>query len=283
MFAIKALSRLPLWVLYGFSNFLSFLIGKVFRYRKKVVMENLMNSFPEKDEKELRSIAKGFYRNLSDIIVETLKGFSISKKELTKRVKFKNVELMDNYFREGKSMIVLTVHQCNWEWLLMSGSIQLNFPIDAVFLSLQNKHWDNMMIWMRSRFGGNPIPVGKALRKMTKKDNIVKAFGLVADQAPSRRFRMYWTTFLNQEAAFIVGPIHLPKVTNFPVLFMGMKRLKRGYYEVDIQKIADPPYSKDNHEVIEKFVSKAEALIRQNPSDWLWSHRRWKYKRSQYD
>jgi len=139
------------------------------------------------------------------------------------------------------------------------------------------------MIRMRSRFGGNPIPVGKALRRMTQKDNVVKAFALVADQAPMLSFKKYWTTFLNQETAFILGPMHLPKVTDYPVLFMGMRRIKRGYYEVDIQRIAEPPYSKDNHEVMEEFVSKAEALIRKNPSDWLWSHRRWKYKRSPSD
>ena len=283
MFALKILSKLPLWVLYGFSNFLGFLIGKVIRYRKKIVLENLRNSFPEKSEKELRSITSGFYRNLSDIIVETIKGITISKQELVKRVKFKNVELMDNYCREGKSMLVLNIHQCNWEWLLISGCIQLNFPIDAVYTPLSNKSMDKLMIRMRSRFGGNPIPVGKALRKMTKKSKIVKAFALVSDQAPMWSFKKYWTTFLNQETAFIPGIVHLPKVTNYPVLFMGMRRLKRGYYEVDIQSIAEPPYSKDNHEVMEEFVSKAEAVIRQNPSDWLWSHRRWKYKRPPSD
>ncbi len=283
MLALKILSKLPLWVLYGFSNFLGFLIGKVIRYRKKIVLENLRNSFPEKSEKELRSIARGFYRNLSDIIVETIKGITISKQELVKRVKFKNVELMDNYCREGKSMLVLNIHQCNWEWLLISGCIQLNFPIDAVYTPLSNKSIDKLMIRMRSRFGGNPIPVGKALRKMTKKSKIVKAFALVSDQAPMWSFKKYWTTFLNQETAFIPGIVHLPKVTNYPVLFMGMRRLKRGYYEVDIQSIAEPPYSKDNHEVMEEFVSKAEAVIRQNPSDWLWSHRRWKYKRPPSD
>ena len=136
MLALKILSKLPLWVLYGFSNFLGFLIGKVIRYRKKIVLENLRNSFPEKSEKELRSIARGFYRNLSDIIVETIKGITISKQELVRRVKFKNVELMDNYCREGKSMLVLNIHQCNWEWLLISGCIQLNFPIDAVYTPL---------------------------------------------------------------------------------------------------------------------------------------------------
>jgi len=279
MFALKILSKLPLWVLYGFSNFLGFLIGKIFRYRRKVVLENLRNSFPEKDEKEIRSIAGGFYRNLSDIIVETLKGISISKQELVKRVKFKNVELMDNYCREGKSMLVLNIHQCNWEWLLISGCIQLNFPIDAIYTPLSNKKMDKFMIRMRSRFGGNPIPVGKALRKITKRSKVVKAFALVADQAPMTSFKKLWVTFLNQETAFIPGIIHLPKVTNYPVLFMGMRRLKRGYYEVDIQRIAEPPYSKDNHEVMEEFIGKAEAVIRQNPSDWLWSHRRWKYKR----
>lgn len=283
MLALKILSKLPLWVLYGFSNFLGFLIGKVIRYRKKIVLENLRNSFPEKSEKELRSIASGFYRNLSDIIVETIKGITISKQELVKRVKFKNVELMDNYCREGKSMLVLNIHQCNWEWLLISGCIQLNFPIDAVYTPLSNKSMDKLMIRMRSRFGGNPIPVGKALRKMTKKSKIVTAFALVSDQAPMWSFKKYWTTFLNQETAFIPGIVHLPKVTNYPVLFMGMRRLKRGYYEVDIQSIAEPPYSKDNHEVMEEFVSKAEAVIRQNPSDWLWSHRRWKYKRPPSD
>jgi len=283
MFVLIILSKLPLSILYGFSNLLGFLAGKVFRYRKKIVMENLRNSFPEKSEKELRSIASGFYRNLSDIIVETIKGITISKQELVKRVKFKNVELMDNYCREGKSMLVLNIHQCNWEWLLISGCIQLNFPIDAVYTPLSNKSIDKLMIRMRSRFGGNPIPVGKALRKMTKKSKIVKAFALVSDQAPMWSFKKYWITFLNQETAFIPGIVHLPKVTNYPVLFMGMRRLRRGYYEVDIQSIAEPPYSKDNHEVMEEFVSKAEAVIRQNPSDWLWSHRRWKYKRPPSD
>ena len=122
MLFLKILSKLPLSILYAISNFLGFLVGKVLRYRKQIVLENLRNSFPDKSEKELRSIATGYYRNLSDVIVETLKAISISKQELVKRVKFKNLELMDQYYKDGISMIVLTIHQCNWEWLLISGT-----------------------------------------------------------------------------------------------------------------------------------------------------------------
>lgn len=274
---IRILSRLPLWCLYRLSDFLFFLLCYVVRYRRKVVLENLRNSFPEKTEKELHKIATGFYRNLADIGVEILRIPSIGKKELQKRVQFKNLDLYLGLMQNGKSVIVLTGHQCNWEWLLLAASTTHNFPIDAVYKPLHSKSMDDLFISMRSRFGAIPLAMKDVYRSVIKNKDQVRCMAMVADQTPPGGEIQLFLPFLNQHTAFFVGADKIASRTGFPVLTVFMHRLRRGYYEVEFNLLKEAPYNKE-FEVIELYAKALEKDIAAHPSDWLWSHKRWKHK-----
>ncbi|MDN5203451.1 lysophospholipid acyltransferase family protein [Fulvivirgaceae bacterium BMA10] len=280
IFLLKLLSKVPLRLLYLLSDFIAFVAIHLVKYRKKVVLENLRKSFPEKKEDEISTIAVNFYKHLADVVVETIKAISISKEEITERVEIRNLEIVEHYASQNQSVLVLTTHQCNWEWMLLSGCVQFPCAVDAVYLPLNNKRMDEFMYKARSRFGGTPISAKKIIKetiRRTRERTI--AIGMLADQEPPAIKSRYWTTFLNQETAFVLGPQQLSGVAKMPVLFMGMERVKRGYYRVTIDKVAEPPYEKGNHDILETYIKKTEVLINANPSNWLWSHRRWKRKR----
>lgn len=278
---LKILSRLPFGALYILSDLLALIAYRVIRYRRDVVLQNLRNSFPEKNNQEIERIAKDFYQNLADIIIETLKAITIKKEDLIKRVHIKNIELVEGYMKRNQSIMVVATHQCNWEWVLMSGSAQWSYPLDAVYLPLSNKKIDKLMLKTRSRFGGNPIPAQNVISEMKRRQHITVVYGMLADQVPPKKSKKYWAKFMNQETAFLLGPEQLPKLFNYPVIFLSTTRLRRGYYQIDLKKVAEPPYSKQGHEIMDGYIKEAEALIHKNPADWLWSHRRWKYSRTE--
>src|SRR6185312_2868663 len=281
MIFLRLLSFLPLSILYGLSDFLCFVLSKIIGYRKKVIISNLKHSFPDKSDKEIHAITRDFYRNLSDIIVESIKIRTLSLKNLEKRVKV-NAELPNNYFGENKSIIVLTGHLANWEWLLLACCTvtkKYNSTLLAVYRPLHNKAFDKLMLKLRTKFGAVAVAERQVLREITVRKNETKGLAMVADQTPGGDIR-YWTNFLHQETGFFTGAEKLARLTEMPVLFAKMKRVKRGYYEVDFELIDEPPYAEEEENaIIEKFSKKLEAAIIQNPSQWLWSHRRWKHKR----
>ena len=141
--------------------------------------------------------------------------------------------------KRNQSIMVVATHQCNWEWVLMSGSAQWSYPLDAVYLPLSNKKIDKLMLKTRSRFGGNPIPAQNVISEMKRRQHITVAYGMLADQVPPKKSKKYWTKFMNQETAFLLGPEQLPKLFNYPVIFLSTTRLKRGYYQIDLKKVAE--------------------------------------------
>lgn len=279
MFLIKLISRLPLSVLYIFGDFLYFLMYYVIGYRKKTVQNNLQNAFPDKSTEEVRKIRKEFYIRFSEYIVETLKAITISKKELLKRVKFTNVPDVQSYADQKQSIIVIASHQFNWEWALLVGCVVLPFPVDAVYKRLSNKKFDELMRSTRARFGGEPIEKSKVLRQIIKTKDRLRALGIVADQSPRVNSPKYWTTFMHQETAFFLGPEQIAKAAKYPAYFFKVEREKRGYYTVELVKLAEPPYDKESHEILEKYARETEKLIISDPPGYMWSHRRWKLKK----
>jgi len=284
MFVLRRMAKLPLSVLYIISSFVAFLAFHVIRYRYKVIYNNLKQSFPEKTEMELKKLTKQFYLNLTDWMVETLRAAEISAEELEERVKFVNTNVLDKYLKQGKSVITMATHQFNWEWMLLAGSVKFKVPVDAVYMPISNKKVEAFILKMRSRFGGIPIPKDEALPAVARQIREQRIIGLVADQMPAKdNQQKYWTTFLNQETAFFMGTESIPKITKLPVVFMGVHKVKRGYYEVRLEEIAAPPYSYQDHQILPAYVQRAEQLIRDYPEGWLWSHRRWKYQRGAYE
>ena len=276
---LRLLSYLPLGLLYRFSDALAWLARRVIRYRRAVIVNNLRRSFPEKSSAEIRQIARAFYHNLTDVMVESLKGLTIREDELRRRVTFRNLDLIQQYYQQHQSLLLLTTHQGNWEWLLLAGCSYLPYPVDAVYKPLANPRMDTLMYQARARFGGQPIAKDRILREVLRRRNQVRAIAMVADQTPARETPRYWTDFLHQETGFYRGIEQLPQAVQYPVLFVAMKRIRRGYYEVSFAPIGQPPYKKGDLTILPNYVRQAEQLIRQQPAHWLWSHQRWKYTR----
>lgn len=279
MFLIRFFSRLPLPVLYTIGDVLGFVSYYIIGYRKKVVYNNLRKAFPNKSEEEIKRISKEFYKRFGEYIAETIKAISISEVEMKRRVKFLNVSEVAGYAADGQSIILAGTHQFNWEWALLTGCLVLPFPVDAVYQSLSNKHFDKLMYDTRAKFGGKPIDKSNIIRSLVKSKDRLRAVAIMADQSPRRSSPKYWTTFMNQKTAFLTGPEQIARAMKYPVFFYRMTRIKRGNYTVELIKLTDPPYEKDSHEILDLYVTHCEQLIKDDPASYLWSHKRWKLKK----
>jgi KDO2-lipid IV(A) lauroyltransferase len=282
MFFIKLLSRLPFPVLYLFSDFLFFISYRVIKYRRKIVVSNLKISFPNKPNEEIKKIEKKFFRNLCDYAVETLKLVTISKEELEKRMVYKNPDLIEPYKNKDQSVIYVTSHQFNWEWLVAAGPFSLPMQVDFVYQPPSNSFFDALTLYFRTRFGAYPIKRADVAREIIKRREINRGVAIVADQFPGHdNDKKYWTTFLGQETAFFQSINQLAYMTQYPVFFAKVSHPKRGFYEIELVQISSPPYQKDNFDMIENYVKETESVIKSDPAGWLWSHKRWKKKRSE--
>lgn len=277
MFLLKIISRLPFSILYALADSFFVVLFYLVSYRKKVVFDNLRKSFPEKAPQEIRAIAKGFYKNLIDVMLETVKLLTISEKELRKRVVIDNPEVIMQFRIQDRPVVVLTSHQCNWEWLLVSCSLQLDYPVDGVYLRLTNSFSDHLMLAIRSRFGANMIEKKDLFKSLITKKNIARIIAMVGDQAPKHDAHVLWTNFLHQETNFFTGGERIAIKMNMPILYVEMRRLKRGHYAIAFEVLSESPKESQKNEITEKFVRAMEKTIHQYPSDWLWSHKRWKY------
>ncbi|MBY0424581.1 MAG: lysophospholipid acyltransferase family protein [Cytophagales bacterium] len=275
---IKLLAYLPTPVMYGLSGVVRFFVEYIFRYRYAVIKRNLENSFPDKSNEEIAKLIHGFYRNLSDVLAEAIRAIRIPKSEIEQRVKFTNPELAHNYIKNGQSIIVLASHTCNWEWLLLGCNVQFPAQIDAVYKRLRNPVSDAQMLKVRGKFGSHMIEMNSLFKAFVTRKEVTRAIALVADQTPGGSKNDCWCTFLGQETCFYPGPEKLAIKSGYPVLYVGMKRVKRGYYEVYFEEISKPPYG-EFPRIIEKYAEALEKNILISPSDWLWSHKRWKHQR----
>lgn len=277
MVLIRLLSKLPLPILYAVSDVLFVLSFYLARYRRRRVRTNLAKSFPEKSLSELRQIERGFYRNLCDYAVEMLKLVTISKDELGRRVTFKNPELPNRYLEQGQSTLNLASHTFNWEWMLAAGSFKLNGKMDFVYQAVSSTFFNTLSLHSRTRFGAYAIRRDAVARETVKRKNIVRNIAIVGDQYPGYEHdKKFAIDFLNQPTVFFYGTVQLAVLTQYPVFYYQMRKVKRGYYEVFVLELAKPPYAGNENEIISRYVSALEALIRERPSEWLWSHDRWK-------
>ncbi|MFD2245919.1 lysophospholipid acyltransferase family protein [Pontibacter ruber] len=279
---LKGLSLLPLRVLYVLSEFLFLIIYYGIGYRKKVTMQNLRNSFPEKNEQEIHQIAKDFYHQLTDVIVEILKLVTISREELKRRLVFANQEVLDDFVQQGKPVITMGSHSGNWEWILSAGAVQFDFPAEGVYKPLNNAFFEEFMLYLRSRMGARLIKMKDTLRDFAANRNKPRVVAMLSDQTPLRSEITFWTTFLNQDTPFYVGAEKLARKFNYPVLFLDVYRVKRGYYRLAFEVISDGsplPDTGTEYPITVAFAQKLEAAIRRAPADYLWTHKRWKHRR----
>lgn len=247
-----------------------------------MVIQNLKNSFPEKSEEEIKKITKEFYKHFCDVIFETLKLYTISKENLNKRCTFSDeaIKTLNSFFDKGQSIVGVIGHMGNWEWGAIIHQVYFKQLITGVYHPLSNKSFDAFMLKLRSRFGGNIVSMIALYKELLtlRNKNIPTTVGLIADQtAPPES--AYWTTFLNQDTPVFVGTEKLAKKFNFPVVYLPITKLKRGYYQLGAVVITRNPKDMPEGEISKLHTQALEKNIQQQPAYWLWSHRRWKHKK----
>jgi len=273
------LSLLPYFILYLIADVLFFFIYYVVHYRRKVVQQNLANAFPEKSMAERQSIEKKYFRFLADLIMETIKLYTLSEKETIKRVEVRDGALLQNdAYLQGKSIIAAVGHYGNWE----SGCLRMGLVKERkciiAYKPLSNPIFNQYFLKLRSRFGAIMVPMKSTLRTVVAHRKEVTLTVLAGDQTPSREETVYFTNFLNQPTAVFLGVEKLAKATDSLVVFCDVRRVKRGYYSCTFVPLFDKPKLTAEYEITNAHVQYLENVIREEPEYWLWSHRRWKFK-----
>ncbi len=276
---LYGLSLLPFPLLYLLSDGLRFLAFNIIGYRKKVVYENLRNAFPTYTEAEIDAIAKKFYKHLIDIFLETFKMQSISKNDLKKHGKYLNMEVMDEIISQKKSFVIVTSHLGNWEWLPTIWHFEGQADIVGIYHKLSNPFFEWFTKRMRERFGIQMITMENTLRGMLANKHKITGTGFLSDQTPSAE-NAYWIQFLNQDTPVHTGAEKIAKKFNYPVVYASVVKPKRGYYEVTLEVLTMSPKETPDNYITDLFNKKLEEDIKAQPEIWLWSHRRWKHKRT---
>jgi len=279
---IKPLSFLPLPVLYPFSSFMYLLIYYVLGYRRKVVEENIQNSFPKYTKSDVDRVAKLFYRHLCDLMVESIRMFSMSEKEAVRRIRIRNPELMDQFFEQGKNVVIVGSHYGNWEITSIGFPFQLKHKIASIFSKLKNPYFNRKLTKSRSKYGSELILKDRLPKYYEEERSRPVALAFIADQSPNYNTtkNLYWTTFLHQETVTAPGAERYALKYDLPVVYVQILKQRRGYYEVELELVTDDPKSLAPGEITDRHLRCLERLIVQQPEYWLWSHRRWKHKKS---
>ncbi len=278
----KFLSRLPMAALYAFSAFLYFLAYYVVRHRHTVIQGQLAQVFPAASQAERNAIHRQFLRNFCDVLVEVLKSASLSPAAMGSRVRILNLPLARQHLDAGQSVMFVTSHLCNWEWLLQGVAVHLGHPVDAAYKPLHDLWAERLMLKLRSRFGARLVPAKELLADFIKRRGVIRAVAMNADQAPVSTEKRYWTRFLGQDTAFYVGAEQIARAMRLPVMYLVMRRVRRGHYEVEVRPLWDGREALPANALTERYARACEIDVLASPADWLWSYRRWRLKKPLY-
>ncbi|MFA7140471.1 MAG: lysophospholipid acyltransferase family protein [Proteiniphilum sp.] len=280
--AAYLIALLPFWVLYLLSDLLYLIVYHIVRYRRKLVRKNLRNAFPEKNKNEIIALEKGFYHHLCDYFVETVKTLHLSEDEIRKRMKFENPELLNRLMKDGNSCMVCLGHYGNWEWVpsivfcLLPG-----VEAGLVYKQLHSTAFDQLFRKIRSRFGSIPIEKKSIVRKLIqkKKEGKTIVVGFLTDQRPPRVSDKYWTPFLHQETPVQTGMEKIARSLSMSVVYLDIEKVKRGYYTGTFVTLSVDAGCDRDHSITERYMRKLEKTVLREPSCYLWSHNRWKFRR----
>ncbi|MBE7177521.1 MAG: lysophospholipid acyltransferase family protein [Mucilaginibacter polytrichastri] len=271
-------SLLPFPVLYVISDLVYLLLFYVIRYRREVTQSNLRSAFPEKSDAERHRIERLFYRHFSDQLLEGIKLFSISAKDVLRRFHVLNPEVCEQYYAQGKSIVGVVGHYGNWELGALAGTLITTRKNLIVYKPLHNAVFDKAFFDMRSRFGGVPVPMASTLRAVVKYRSEPTLIIFAGDQTPVREQTQLFIPFLNQPTAVFLGAEKIAQSTGSPVVFIDVRKVRRGFYTCRFVPLVENPGTTGNHEITKKYMGYLEQVIRSEPQYWLWSHRRWKFK-----
>jgi len=279
--AVLFIGLLPFTVLYWFASIIRLLIYRIFGYRKKVVVQNLKGSFPDYNSIEIRRITDRFYKNLTDIFLESIRAFTMTRKQILARHRIINPEVLDPFNKTGQSVIGVTGHYCNWEWGSLSAGLQTGYKAVAFYKPLNNKYIDRFVRWSRSRFGTTLAPIKETSKTFEDLKNTKTMFLMAADQGMPSKFKdkAYWVQFLNRDTAFLHGLEKHARNSNLPIIYTDIQRVKRGFYEIKLTVLTTNPNELPEGAITEMYARKLESIILKKPENWLWSHRRWKLTR----
>ncbi|WP_179346579.1 lysophospholipid acyltransferase family protein [Winogradskyella ursingii] len=273
------ISILPFRLLYAFSDFLYLFVYKIFGYRTSVVKENLQLVFPEKSDKEIKTIMNKFYHHLCDMIVEAIKSLTISKAEMQKRFKFPNVEVINDLEIKQRSIILMCAHYGSWEWIFILQSYVKHKGF-AVYKRLANKHFDHLVKGIRAKYDSHLITTKETFTILNdyKKRGELTINGFVSDQSPKANKAFHWNEFMGIKVPMYTGAETLAKKLDMVVVFFKVKRIKRGYYETTFETITEHPNDFENYEITDIFFKLVEKQIHEAPEYYLWTHKRWKHR-----
>ncbi len=267
---------IPFSVLYIISDILCFLLFKVFKYRVGTVKDNLKLAFPEKSDSEIHSLASKFYRHLSDLLMESFKGLYLSEREIVKRYKIRNPEVLDAIFKNGNHAVGMASHYGNWEWGPMSIGYQLKHRVLGYVKPLKNKYLFDFIRFDRKRPNIEVCSIYETQESLRKYSDSPTLHVFITDQSPTNLEKADWIHFLNQDTPWLHGADRIAREWGWPVVHMEIIRVKRGFYEVELELIEDDPKKTSEGDINFKYVKILEKQILRKPEEWLWSHRRWK-------
>lgn len=269
------LSLLPLPVLYLLSDFFYFLVYYVFRYRREVVAANLLIAFPEKSDAERKQIAEQYFKRFCDNWIESIKLLSISENAVRKRVTA-NLDALEAIHASGRSCHILLGHMFNWEWGNALVTVASKYQLLCVYAPQSSRIVDRLFLYLRRRFGSVLLPFNDMRRAMLPYRRSQFALALMADQSPPGADKAYWINFFNRPTAFLPGPEKGARLGKMPVVFLTFSRPRRGYYHMEASLLTNDAGTTSETELTTIYANALEANIRQEPSGYLWSHRRWK-------
>jgi Kdo2-lipid IVA lauroyltransferase/acyltransferase len=279
---LRALALLPLPVLYAGCGLLAWLALRVARMRLPVVLANLRGCFPELDEKSLRAIAAAHYRQIGQMIAEVIAGARMSPVEFQRRVAVRNLALPRAMLEAGRPVLLVASHQGNWEWVLQAMALSLGHPLDVGYKPIKARAVDRAMGALRRRFGAHLVPAKELLPDLLRRRDIVRGIAMLADQEPTTSDHQHWVTFLGRDTAFYMGPEQMARATRYGAVFVALRRLRRGYYEVEFMPLAAAGERLAPGDFTTRYAALVEQEVRRAPADWTWGHRRWKLRRSVY-
>ncbi len=279
---LRLIAALPQRLLYGFASLLALIAFRLVRYRHRVVRENLSIAFPEFDTAALRDVMRRFYAGYADVLVELVMAVRMSPEAVRERVAIRNLDRVREPIAQGTPVLLLAAHQCNWEWMLLALSLELGHPLDAAYKPLVDPWADREMRVIRQRFGARLVPAQEILGDVLGRNKVPRAIAMVADQEPVTSDRKHWVRFLNRESAFFLGGEEIVRKFKYPALFIRMRRLARGRYEMDFEPLVETGEPLAPGEFTERYARMIEAQIRAAPADWPWNHKRWKLRRPLY-
>lgn len=276
IFFLRLISFLPLWLLFGLSNILYYLIYYLVKYRRQVVRKNLTNSFPDKELPEIIAIEKRFYRYFADLIVEFIKMSSMSKAEVLKHVKMKNFEQVEAYFQQGESALACSGHYGNWELGMLAAGLKFSAAPHVIYKPINNKVFEDWFNAVRTKFGNVFIPMKQTLREVVATKHKPTLFCFASDQSPMLIDVQHIIPFMHQPTAVLLGLEKIAKQTNRPVFYFDVRRFARGYYEIECVPLCLNPKATEEYEITKLFFKNLTQSIYKAPEYWLWSHNRWK-------